>query len=158
MQETPLIANMVAALTRAGHSLPRTRAEVYSMLLLSLVRRWQNNEGHNPLSRRDLRSLPQHIREALSNATLAEWLWMDRDFRQDDMLSMSKQRLLQCAQNQLIASALLRSSTLWFGLKQHSLLSCDVAGVYGYLQHVAGGWHQGRGALHAKRRSESEKR
>ena len=67
MKETPMIANMVAALRTDGQPLPSTRTELYTVMVVNMVRRATAKSGTGSLAADTLDDLPAEEKTALLN-------------------------------------------------------------------------------------------
>ena len=67
MKETPMIANMVAALRTDGQSLPSTRTELYTVMVVNMVRRATAKSRTGSLVADTLDDLPAEEKTALLN-------------------------------------------------------------------------------------------
>ena len=67
MKETPLVANMVAALRKDGSSLPSTRTELYTAMVVNMVTRASVRSRSGSLAANALDDLPEEEKVALLN-------------------------------------------------------------------------------------------
>ena len=65
MKETPLVANMVAALVKSGQSLPETRTEIYSRMVVNMVKRSAEKSQSKSLAATLLEDLPPEEKASL---------------------------------------------------------------------------------------------
>ena len=65
MKETPLVANMVAALVKSGQSLPATRTEIYTRMVVNMVKRSAEKSQSKSLAATLLEDLPPEEKASL---------------------------------------------------------------------------------------------
>ena len=65
MKETPLVANMVAALVKSGPSLPATRTEIYTRMVVNMVKRSAEKSQSKSLAAILLEDLPPEEKASL---------------------------------------------------------------------------------------------